>query len=212
MKIRSYIILTTAVLILGTSFDADITAAEPPPKAPSDREKSINALYESPTCGPAVVALVLRLYGKSYRTEDICRGTYVDSQGNSTVASICDTFGNYGIYARGCKLSVDELMEKRTPTVLFVENYGAKKDRDHFVVYVGHDAEHIKIIDPLYRPLQKAHRDKFEQNWQNVAIITQLTPFTSLEKRIHRIWTVIMFASLLLLASTTGLVYNKLRN
>lgn len=208
MKTRSYLILTTAAVILGTSFDVVLIATEPSFKAPSDREPSINALYDPPTCGPAVAALVLRLYGKSYRTEDICRGTYVDSQGNSTVASICNTLSNYGVYARGCKLSVNELLKRHTPTIIFVENYGDRKGRNHFVLYVGHDADYIKLIDPLYKPLQKTHRDKFEQKWQNVAIITQLSPFTGLKRKIH--WTIAMFVSLFLLVSTSGLICIKL--
>jgi ABC-type bacteriocin/lantibiotic exporter with double-glycine peptidase domain len=207
MKMQSYLISTTLSLI-GSA--AILHAMSSSTQVSGDPGQSAIASQSSPTCGPAVVALVLKLYGKSYRIEDICRGIYVDDQGGSSIARVCDVLTRHGVYARGCRLSVDELLERRTPTVIFVENYGGRKGRHHFIVYVGHDGNDITLLDPLYRPLQTIARDKLEQKWGHVAIITQLGPFTDFEARARRIWTVAMCASLLLLASTTGFVWSRL--
>ena len=106
-------------------------------------------------------------------------------------------------------MSIGELLKARTPTIVFVENYGGRKGRNHFVVYVGHTGDNIKIIDPLYKPLQKMPKEKFAKKWGNVAIVTQLSPFLNFRRKVSRAWTVAMCASLALLASTIGLVYFK---
>jgi len=204
MKMQGYLVSTTLLLI---GHAALLHATSPSPQVPGDTGQSPIASHSSPTCGPAVVALILKLYGKSYRTEDICRGIYVDDQGGSSIARVCDALTRYGVYARGCRLSVGELLERRTPTAIFVENYGGRKGRHHFVVYVGHEGNDIKLLDPLYRPLQIITRDKLEQKWGHVAIITQVGPFEDFAPRVRRIWTVAMCASLLLLASTAGFVW-----
>ena len=207
MKIRHFLI-STALLLIGSA--AVLSAMNSPAQIAGSAGQPTLASPDSATCGPAVVALVLKLYGKPCRVEDICRGIYVDDRGGSSIARVCDVLTRYGVYARGCRLSVDGLLERRTPTVIFVENYGGKKGRHHFVVYVGHKGGDLTLLDPLYRPLQTIARDKLEQKWGHVAIITQLDPFVDFAARTRRIWTVAMYASLLLLASTVGFVWLRL--
>ena len=202
MTILNRFILIVFLLILGISFNTFLYATE----SPSGVHLSINDACEPPACGAAAVGLVLSLYDKSYSFDDIYHQTIVDSQGHSTVASICKTLASYGINARGCRLSVNELLLRQTPTILYVKNYGGREGRDHFVVYVGHDRNNVKLIDPFYKPFQKPDRNEFEKKWQNVAIITQLNAF---ENKTRPIWTVTMFFSLILLLSTAGLVYRK---
>jgi len=204
MRMRAYLVSATLSLI-GSAVLLHATDASP--QLPGDAGQSASTSQRSPTCGPAVVALVLKLYGKPYRTEDICRDIYVDDQGGSSIARVCDVLTRQGVYARGCRLSVDELLERHTPTVIFIENYGGKTGRHHFVVYVGHKGNDITLLDPLYKPLQAITRDKLEQKWGHVAIITQLGPFVDFAGRVGRLWTVAMCASLVLLASTVGLVW-----
>ena len=206
---KSYITILCIVLSFASVLCASLTEPNTVSIGPSGAKQLLEKYYDYPSCGPAAITLVLKLYGKSYSVKEICENTYIDNQKNSTVKSICNTLNQYGIYARGCKLSVDELIKRNSPTIILMNNYQNEEGRNHFMIYVGHDENNIKLIDPLFRPFKTIPREKFERYWQSVSIITQLEPFTELEEKASRMWNLMMYASIVLLISTVGLTYKK---
>jgi ABC-type bacteriocin/lantibiotic exporter with double-glycine peptidase domain len=161
-------------------------------------------MYDYTTCGPAAAALVLRLYGKSFRVDDVCRSCYVDDERRSSVRSICETLGRHGVFARGCRLSIPELLDRHTPTIVLSRN---KRGGNHFLVYVGSEKDCVKLMDPLFQPFRRVSKDRLARYWRHEAIITQFSPFTEYPAKIRRMWNCLMCASLVMLASAAGLTY-----
>lgn len=200
MKTRTFIRLLAGVFLLGGPVFA---YAEADPNLSHIWTRQI---IDYPTCGPAAVFMVLKMYGIAFHTSDVCDSTYIDDQRRSSVESLCNTLARYGVYARGCRVSFEDLLERTTPSILLSPNASGT---NHFLICVGHDGNELNLIDPLFVPFRKLSKDMFQLSKQKVAILTQLTPFEEYEVRTNRLETLAMFSSMLVFLSTAVITYTR---
>ena len=200
MKKNTHIGLLVGVSVLLGPVLAD---KRPDTNLPSD---STYEIIDYPTCGPAAVVMILKMYGIPFDTGEVCDSTYIDDQRKSSVKSISDTFAKHRVYARGCNVSFEDLLQRTTPSILLSKN---AKGTNHFLICVGNDGNELKLIDPLFVPFRKLSKDIFLLNKQKVAILTQLSPFKEYQHRINSLETFAMLSSILVFVSVVAVVCRR---
>ena len=200
--------ILSAAVLLGTNGLIEKCAVA---KAPDTTLLTTKGFYDPKTCGPTVVSVVLKLYGKSVPLEDIGKEVLIDEVGRASIKSLSRALMKRGIYARGRKLTLEELEKQRFPAIILAKSQGCP-DENHFLVYLGSDEKNIKLLDPSgSKALKLVSKQYFCEQWTGVGIVTQLTPFVGFEKNRSRQWNILMVGSILLFVSMGSImIWSKL--
>ncbi|MHC4156477.1 MAG: cysteine peptidase family C39 domain-containing protein [Planctomycetota bacterium] len=167
--------------------------------------------YDPNTCGPTVVYVVLKLYGKSVPLEDIGKEVLIDADGRASIKSVSRALMKRGIYARGRKLTLKELQKQSFPAIILAKSQSCLGE-NHFLVYLGSDEKNIKLLDPLgSKALKLVPKQYFCEEWTGIGIVTQLTPFVEFERNRSRRWNILMVGSTVLFLSIGSImIWSKL--
>ena len=98
---------------------------------------------ESVECGAASLCMILACYGRWVSLEQMRKDCGVSRDG-AKASSILKAARNYGLDARGLRLSMEELLEEaKFPCIVFW-------NQNHFLVVRGARGDYIYLNDPAH--------------------------------------------------------------